>query len=405
MGMRILLIDPGEPTAPILGPRLGLRVLAAHTSAEHQVTILEHKEVDRLRASKDWDLVGITSLTKHVNRAYFFADSFRMQGVPVIFGGVHATGLPEEAKQHADAVCIGEGDLAWPQILQDAQNRQLKPFYHSDALIDRHTLISPRRLPTDLKRYGYRFPVETGRGCPVHCAFCFVPVNFSAEFQPRAIERIVADVRAGLAMAEGDERIQFAIYENLLHYREHAERVCAALGELGIRYGVEGRLETLRDPAYLEIIRRTGCQIIYIETKMISPRHNPAGYQVYAEAVQKIKDQGLIVSINFTVGYDDHDLGIIDDALEFITRYDLRLSYVQLLVPWPGLPIFKRLDQEGRILNRNWSTYDNDHVVFQPKLTSVEELQRRYNEFWRTVEPWKQAALETLTFTHADRQR
>ena len=46
-------------------------------------------------------------------------------------------------------------------------------------------------------------------------------------------------------------------------------------------------------------------------------------------------------------------------------------------------PRFKRLEQEGRILTRNWELYDGQHVVFQPARMSVEELQRGVERAWR----------------------
>ena len=60
----------------------------------------------------------------------------------------------------------------------------------------------------------------------------------------------------------------------------------------------------------------------------------------------------------------------------FIDRTDMerKFSAVQLYVPWPNTDDFNRLDKEGRILDKDWSHYDNMHVVFQPKQMTVEEL-------------------------------
>jgi hypothetical protein len=395
MGMRILLLNPGQLMAPTLTyyPRLGIRILAALTPPEHPVTIVEGKDVDQVAFTDEWDLVGITALTPHVNRAYFIADAFRSLGVPVVMGGIHPSSMPEEAKRHADAVCIGEGELVWSQMLADVQNRQLQPFYRADRLVDRATLINPRRLPTDESKY-VGFPVESGRGCAAKCAFCFAPVLFGERFQPRDVERVLADIEEVRQLTGYAPKTPIVFSENLLPHKAYVRRLFAALEELNIEFGVEGRFEGLQDDDYLTTVRRAGCHLIYVETKMVSSQQTPGVYEMYGDVAQRILDQGMDMSINFTIGYDDHDTSIYDDVWTFLTRYNLQpYSYAQLLTPWPGLPIFKRLEQEGRILNRNWSNYDNDHVVFQPKLMTVEELERRHAEFWQALLPWKQEVL------------
>jgi len=56
------------------------------------------------------DFVGITGLTCVIKRAYAIADRFRERGVKVVLGGIHPSLLPEEAKEHADSVFIGEAE-------------------------------------------------------------------------------------------------------------------------------------------------------------------------------------------------------------------------------------------------------------------------------------------------------
>ena len=50
---------------------------------------------------------------------------------PVVMGGPHATALPEEAAEHADAVVVGEAEDTWPRVLEDAAAGRLERFYRS----------------------------------------------------------------------------------------------------------------------------------------------------------------------------------------------------------------------------------------------------------------------------------
>ena len=78
------------------------------------------------------DLVAISIETYSAKRGYHIAAQFRRRGIPVVIGGYHATLCPDETKEHADAVCIGEAESVWPEILQDAARGQLQPFYRGD---------------------------------------------------------------------------------------------------------------------------------------------------------------------------------------------------------------------------------------------------------------------------------
>ena len=54
-----------------------------------------------------------------------------------------------------------------------------------------------------------------------------------------------------------------------------------------------------------------------------------------------------------------------------------------VVTPFPGTPLFHRLEAEGRILSRDWDLYDGQHVVFQPLNMSIRELQEGHERVWR----------------------
>jgi radical SAM superfamily enzyme YgiQ (UPF0313 family) len=61
-----------------------------------------------------------------------------------VIGGPHATLLPDEALQHADAVVAGEGELVWPRVLSDFEQGKLAGIYRSCALPDLQNMPAPR---------------------------------------------------------------------------------------------------------------------------------------------------------------------------------------------------------------------------------------------------------------------
>src|SRR5512145_1079326 len=113
--MKVTLIEPamikkpkGLSEKPIFCFRpLALGVLASLTPPEIDVEIVD----DRFETIDDVsrrDLVAISVKTFTARRAYQIADTFRRRGTPVILGGHHVSLVPDEARQHADSIFIGE---------------------------------------------------------------------------------------------------------------------------------------------------------------------------------------------------------------------------------------------------------------------------------------------------------
>ena len=112
--MKIKLIAPCEQSenttsSPFKLQRVNLPLLAALTPPGHTMTIVDEAFAPD-DMNQDVDLVGITVMTDLALRAYHIADTYRQKGVKVVMGGIHATVLPDEALEHADAVVVGEAE-------------------------------------------------------------------------------------------------------------------------------------------------------------------------------------------------------------------------------------------------------------------------------------------------------
>ena len=74
---------------------LALPILAALTPDYYDIGIFD-EELTPLPLNANPDIVGITTHTPSVHRAYQIADIFRERGAKVILGGPHVTYEPEE---------------------------------------------------------------------------------------------------------------------------------------------------------------------------------------------------------------------------------------------------------------------------------------------------------------------
>ncbi len=149
--MNILLVYPtkldenGKPVKYKRGhiPPLSLAILDSLTPRNNNVEVV-NDVVEEIKFSDSYDLVAITGMTAQIKRAYQIADRFRNLGTRVIIGGMHATVLPEEVMEHADAVVVGEVENLWEQILDDLENNKLQKVYQDSSLSDLDRLVIPK---------------------------------------------------------------------------------------------------------------------------------------------------------------------------------------------------------------------------------------------------------------------
>jgi len=105
----------------------------------------------------------------------------------------------------------------------------------------------------------------------------------------------------------------------------------------------------------------------------------------YAEAARRIRDQGIGIMGTFIVGLDDDDPGVFRRIIDFCNHERLDWALTFIMAPYPGTESYKRLEQEGRIICRDWEKYDSLNAVYHPVLMSVEELEQGMRKVWKEV--------------------
>lgn len=79
-------------------------------------------------------------------------------------------------------------------------------------------------------------------------------------------------------------------------------------------------------------------------------------------------------------GFDDDDNTIFKETIGFLEEVGVQNATFNILTPYPGTRLFKRLDAEGRILTCDWSKYNaRTDVVYLPQKMSCDELLDGFN--------------------------
>ena len=105
----------------------------------------------------------------------------------------------------------------------------------------------------------------------------------------------------------------------------------------------------------------------------------------YAARVRVLHDHGIAVNGSFVVGFDGDRTDVFQRTADWIDSNRLECATFHVLTPYPGTPLFRQLEAEGRLLHREWSKYDTAHVVFRPRHMTAEQLELGYDWLYRRL--------------------
>lgn len=365
-------------------PSLGLLTLAGMTPPEHEVTYIEISDIREMKTLPTcFDLVAISSFSAQINEAYELADRYREVGIRTVIGGLHVSMLPDEAAQHCDAVVIGEGEPAWPQVLEDAANGVLKRRYGSlESGFDLADAPMPAFHLLDISKYN-RLTVQTSRGCPHRCEFCASSILLTRHYKQKPMAKVLAEIDRIQSLWKRPF-IEFADDNSFVHHRYWKDLLPYLLGRK-LRWFAETDLGVADDDELLDLMRESGCAqvLIGLESPVDEGLH---GLEMknnwklrklprYREAIRKIQSRGITVNGCFIIGLDGHTPRIFDDVFNFVRETELYEVQITILTPFPGTPLYARLENEGRLLEPgNWKKCTLFDINYRPANMTVEEL-------------------------------
>lgn len=395
---KLILVNPYNTTTRgvteyqvTLPPPLGLAIIAALTPDNWEVEIID-ENFEEFKF-KEADLVGITSLTSSVFRAYEIAKVYREHGIKTVIGGIHVSMMPHEAAEYCDTVLVGEAEGVWHQLIKDFENNSMKPLYqgvHQElhkSPLPRHDLLHPR--------YEYA-SIQTNRGCPMKCEFCSVHTFNGQRYRHRPIEDVLDEMQAipqqklniidddlvGYSRQSMDRAIE--LFKGMIDRKINKDWVCQA----SLNFGADDEL--------LHYAAKAGCRLVLIGIESDNPEqleesnkkfNLKVGVDNYNAVFEKIQKHGIAVLGTLIYGFDSDDAEAMRKRSEFVINSKLDAVQATILTPMPGTALFNRLMKQGRILKNNypedWIHYHGMEVVIEPVKMSPEEL---YNEMYKNWE-------------------
>lgn len=374
---------------------LSVAALAALTPKDVEIAFHDDR-MEPIPFDRPTDLVAIPVETYTAKRAYQIASEYRRRRVPVVMGGFHPTLMPDEAKEYAESVIIGEAEGLWPTVIDDARHGRLNPVYRSNGQPDLATVRYDRSLFHG-RRYLRIGLVETGRGCRFPCDFCAVQTFFNRTARHRPIDSIVAEI-AGL---KSEKRLFFFVDDNFAADLSFARELAEALAPLDIRWVTQMSVNAAHDEAFLAALARSGCRGVLIGFESLDQkvlRNMRKNFNTmrggFAPALANLRRHRIRVYGTFVFGYDGESPEAFEEAADFAIDHRFYLAAFNHLTPFPGTPLFGRLQREGRLLHEKWwldERYHYNGVPFQPENMTSDEIRqgclraRRRFYSWRSI--------------------
>jgi radical SAM superfamily enzyme YgiQ (UPF0313 family) len=386
-----------RPIKYSLFPPLGLATLASYLSPDDEA-ILEDEHVETVNLNDNPDLVIIQVYITNAYRAYAFADHYRKQGAYVALGGLHVTSLPDEAREHADTIFIGPGDQTFPQFLADfRQKKSLQQYVSSTG----RSLVGIPPIRRDLiKRALYLVPnsIVVTRGCPHHCDFCYKDAFFEngKSFYTQQVDE---------ALAEIDRlpgRHLYFLDDHLLGNQKFAAELFEGMKGMNRVFQGASTVDAVLRGDLIEKAAKAGLRSLFVGFETLSPENLKSSNKKqnlgknYSEAIQRLHDLGIMINGSFVFGMDDDDNDVFRRTVDWGVKNGLTTATYHIMTPYPGTPLFKQMEKEGRILHRQWDLYDTRTVVYKTRKLSAEELKRGYDWSYKAFYSWMNIACASL---------
>ena len=120
----------------------------------------------------------------------------------------------------------------------------------------------------------------------------------------------------------------------------------------------------------LESLANSGCKKIALDIGFNN--------EEFRRLVKRIHSYGMETLGYYVFGFESHDETTFEQFVKFVEGTGMKDFYLAILVPYPNTPLYQQFEKEGRILTRDWSLYDQGHVVFKPRLMFPEALENGF---------------------------
>ncbi len=376
---------------------------------DEQINYIKDTDIEAIiLAMEEPRVVGFSVLTINSKRAYELSKKIKAidPKTIIVYGGIHPTVLPDEALNHniVDIVVRGEGERAFFELLTNLFNetdfrkvpglsfKKKGKIIHNPLMPLIENLDEIPEFPfhlfeKDIDRYPTFGSIFTTRGCPYNCIFCSSRSISGKKYRYHSIERVVSEIK--LLSEKYRQDSIWLMDDNIAANRKHFIKLLDTIKEEGLHKKVSFHGSMRGDNLSEELLGKikecnfhmlafgleTGSECLM---KQIDKGET---VEEVARAIRMTAEKGISVATTIIFGLPNETHKDRKNAMELVRSLPLSSVRFNTLTPYPGTPVFEKLNQEGKIhIKKNWENFavqymwEGDELPFVPDNTNRYEL-------------------------------
>jgi len=387
--MKILIVNPPPPKNDLIAGRkrqpLSLAWIASILKREgHSIELVDMNAlgIENLKINKnyDWAVVASAPLDRWETPYLDYSEAIKIirickkKKIKTVLIGPHGTVTPElilKQVPEIDIIVRGEPEETVKDIISGKPKEEIKGisyiknnhFVHNPnrELLDLNNLPLPAYELLPMEKYYYNvkdFPrpftiMETSRGCPYRCIFCFKVMHGNV-YRVRTPENVIKEIKY-LVKNFGVKSIYFQDLEFTLD-RERVIKICQLIkqNKLKIHWACASRAQDV-DEELLKAMKSAGCKSISFGVESLSPtilKNIKKGVmpEKIAEAHYLCQKTGINFNGFYTIGHPGENTATVEESLERAFRYKINHPRKRsIVIPYPGTQLFKIAEEKGMV--------------------------------------------------------
>ena len=407
--MKVVLIRPPYSTLyeliktktkeKLVFPPIGLMYVASKLIDDgHKVKIID-AEVDDLTLPQIMKEImdfnpgvvgtGVTTPDFDIGNKILKEVKDNSKNIITMIGGAHPTVLPTEVlseNSHIDFVIRYEGEITTTELVNTLENKsdikaiegisyrdkdgKIKHNPDRQLIADVNTIPWPARELIDQKKYLFPAPkkgmssvttIQTARGCPNRCAYCYRMFGHKVRF--RDTKSVVDEIEYCM----NKYGIEFIVFvdDTFTLVKRRVMEICDEILHRGIdiSWNCLARADTL-DAEMLSKMKKAGCIQLSMgvesgNQKMLDRIKKGTTLEQYKKGYKLLKSLGFETRGSFILGLPHETRETIKDTINFAKELDLDRAFFNIFTPYPGTEMYeKTIRGEGiHLITKDWKEF------------------------------------------------